>query len=285
MKKEEIAAYFSSLQEKICEKLLSTDNQAKIVEDYWQRATGGGGRSRSLQGKDIEKGAINFSAVYGEISLDLRQSLKTKEESFYATGISIILHPKNPYAPIIHMNLRYFELSNKTEWFGGGIDLTPHFINCSEAATFHKKLHNICQSHREVADYSRFKAWADDYFYLPHRDETRGIGGIFFDRLQKGSKSNRWAFVKELGEAFLPIYTPLLEKNKDKPYTETEKQWQNIRRSRYVEFNLIYDEGTKFGLKSKGRTESILMSLPPQATWYYNLQPKSESKEPKHKLF
>ena len=281
MRKEEIAAYFARLQEDICEKLLAIDKEASIVEDHWQRETGGGGRSCNLQGSAIEKGGVNFSAVYGKISQALQQALETQEEHFYATGLSIILHPSNPHVPIIHMNTRYFELSDGTEWFGGGIDLTPHFVNCSEAAAFHKHLQKVCQAHEEVADYPRFKASADDYFYLPHRGETRGIGGIFFDHLQKGTKAARWAFLQAVAEAFVPVYAPLLEKNKNQPYSETEKQWQNVRRSRYVEFNLIYDAGTKFGLTSKGRTESILISLPPQANWYYNLQPKPESAEAK----
>ncbi|MDX1629853.1 MAG: oxygen-dependent coproporphyrinogen oxidase, partial [Fulvivirga sp.] len=204
-----------------------------------------------------------------------------KKADFFATGVSIVLHPYNPFVPIIHMNVRYFEMTDGTWWFGGGIDLTPHYINNSDATYFHQQLKNVCDKH-DVNYYEKFKRWADDYFFLQHRQETRGIGGIFFDRLNEKSGKSKEAlfdFVQDVGNAFAPIYVHFMDQHKDKQYTDAHKAWQKLRRGRYVEFNLVWDKGTKFGLETNGRTESILMSLPPEATWTYDFQPTPGSKE------
>lgn len=280
MKKEAIAAHFRRLQVQICTALEQIDGSGRFAATVWRRPGGGGGRSCSLQqGHIIEKGGVNASAVYGKPAEVLRDAFHLQEDRFYATGLSIVLHPWNPYIPIIHMNMRYFELSGGRSWFGGGIDLTPHYIDRAEAAAFHRGLQQLCEAHAEVADYGRFKAAADDYFYLPHRKETRGIGGIFFDRMQEGAMSQRWAFVKAIGAAFLDLYRPIIQAHKDKSYGKSARSWQLLRRGRYVEFNLLYDVGTKFGLQSHGRTESIFMSLPPQAQWYSSPAPKPQSPE------
>ncbi len=280
--KGQISEWFKDLQDSICRAIEQADGKAVFQEDLWTREGGGGGRSRIIQeGKVIEKGGVNFSAVYGETPETILRALKLEKADFFATGVSIVMHPKNPYVPIIHMNVRYFEMTNGIWWFGGGIDLTPHYVEPTDAVFFHETLQAVCDKHQPHY-YPKFKAWADDYFYIKHRKETRGIGGIFFDHLaDEGSidKAQRWAFVQEVGNAFAPIYTYYMNKNKNLPYTPKEKEWQFLRRGRYVEFNLVYDKGTKFGLDTDGRTESILMSLPPQANWVYNFQPKPQSKE------
>lgn len=272
LSKEEIADYFKSLQSNICKALENTDGKGKFISDKWERPGGGGGDSRVLEdGNIIEKGGVNFSAVYGPTPEKILKALGLSDAEFYATGVSIVQHPINPFVPIIHMNVRYFEMSNGIWWFGGGIDLTPHFIIDEEAEWFHQQLKNVCDKYN-VDYYTRFKTWADDYFYLKHREETRGVGGIFFDRLdeKEGDKAFLFEFVKEVGEAFAPIYTHLMKLNHSKSFEEQEKEWQFLRRGRYVEFNLVWDKGTKFGLDTGGRTESILMSLPPMASWKYD---------------
>lgn len=280
--KEAIAAWFMSLQDSICQALEEADGGAKFIEDPWERPEGGGGRSRVLtNGSVIEKGGVNFSAVHGPTPDKILQALKLTEADFYATGVSIVIHPHNPKVPIIHMNVRYFEMSNGTCWFGGGIDLTPHYVVAEDARFFHQRLKEVCDRHHR-AYYPRFKAWADDYFFIKHRNETRGVGGIFFDRLSPDDNMSQeaiFSFVKDVGRAFAPIYTHLMAKNKDLPFTPREKEWQLVRRGRYVEFNLVLDKGTKFGLDTNGRIESILMSLPPQANWHYNYQVKPDSPE------
>lgn len=275
-----ISNWFQGLQNNICQQLEEADGVGRFREDHWERPGGGGGRSRVIEGKHIEKGGVNFSAVYGELSEKMQQSLQLQSEEFFATGVSIVLHPTNPFVPIIHMNVRYFEAGGDW-WFGGGIDLTPHYILPEDAQFFHQSLKTVCHKHH-VDYYLNFKTWADDYFYIRHRQETRGVGGIFFDRLNEKegfTKSERFAFVQEVATAFCPIYLPLLQKNKDVPYGEREKNWQLLRRGRYVEFNLVWDAGTKFGLETDGRTESILMSLPPLAQWTYDYKPEPNSPE------
>lgn len=278
--KESISNWFQDLQNNICQQLEAADGSGRFKEDKWERPGGGGGRSRVIEGALIEKGGVNFSAVQGEVSEKMRKNLQLEGENFFATGVSIVLHPKNPHVPIIHMNVRYFETGN-TWWFGGGIDLTPHYMVPQDAQFFHQYLKDVCDKHH--ADYyPKFKAWADNYFYLKHRQETRGVGGIFFDRITENehfTKKDRFAFVQDIGNAFCPIYLHLLQKNKDLPYGEHEQQWQLLRRGRYVEFNLVWDAGTKFGLETEGRTESILMSLPPLAQWTYDFQPQPGSAE------
>ncbi|HRG57890.1 MAG TPA: oxygen-dependent coproporphyrinogen oxidase [Bacteroidia bacterium] len=277
--KESISLWFQNLQLDIIKQIEDADGKSKFIFDYWEREEGGGGRSAVLQnGKIIEKGGVNYSAVYGptpEFLIKSNQQLKGSE--FYATGVSIVLHPANPMVPIIHMNVRYFEAGDHLFWFGGGIDLTPHYIQPEDAQFFHQQLKGVCDQNDE-SYYVKFKNWADDYFYIPHRKETRGIGGIFFDHLN-GNKNELFEFVKSVGNIFAPTYIHLMKKNCDKPYGEREKKWQFLRRGRYVEFNLVYDKGTKFGLETNGRTESILMSLPPHAEWGYNVIPEEGSAE------
>ncbi|MEM6297152.1 MAG: oxygen-dependent coproporphyrinogen oxidase [Bacteroidota bacterium] len=281
--KNETANWFKGLQDRICAALEKTDGVGKFQQDEWQRDGGGGGRSRVLtEGRVIEKGGVNFSAVHGTPPPKMLAALKLDKADFFATGVSIVLHPRNPMVPIIHMNVRYFEMSNGVYWFGGGIDLTPHYVNEADARYFHGELKAVCDHHH--ADfYPKFKQWADDYFFIKHRQETRGIGGIFFDHLNEQNyelpKADLWRFVQGVGDAFAPIYTYFMTKNGDLPFGEDHKNWQFVRRGRYVEFNLVWDKGTKFGLDTGGRTESILMSLPPQAHWHYDYQPQEGSEE------
>lgn len=287
--KETITAWFADLQDRICLGLAEADGGGSSVsgfrEDNWERPGGGGGCSRTItDGVVIEKGGVGFSAVYGEATeATLRTLNLTTPAEFYATGVSIVIHPRNPMVPIIHMNVRYFEMSTGHSWFGGGIDLTPHYVVEEDAQWFHRYLKTVCDQH-DASYYDRFKSWADDYFYIPHRQETRGIGGIFFDYLKPAdtvSKTDLFAFVQSVGNAFAPIYTHFMRKNHKLPYSDREKQWQLLRRGRYVEFNLVWDRGTKFGLETNGRTESILMSMPPQANWIYDYRTEPGSKEEK----
>lgn len=291
--RDQISQWLKDLQDSICRALEQADGQARFEEENWTRAQGGGGRSRIIRkGNVLEKGGVLFSAVHGDAPDFLfnetqhsaaGQAKGNRLPQFFATGVSIVLHPQSPWVPIIHMNIRYFELDNGTRWLGGGIDLTPHYINEEDAAYFHTCLKTICNRHHPQY-YARFKKWADDYFYIPHRNETRGIGGIFFDRLnQEGNMTfeKNLAFWQDVGQAFAPIYTELIHRNKNKPFTEKNKEWQLLRRGRYVEFNLVYDKGTKFGLETNGRTESILMSLPATASWEYNFTPGKNSEEEK----
>jgi coproporphyrinogen III oxidase len=282
--KKTIENFFRDLQDTICAGLEKADGKAIFKQDLWERSEGGGGRTRVIQdGAIFEKGGVNFSAVYGPCPEFLKQEAgisKTEEVDFHATGLSLVIHPNHPFVPIIHMNVRYFEAGNMW-WFGGGIDLTPHYIDEGEAQEFHQHLSKVCDNHH-VSYYPEFKKWADEYFFIKHRNETRGIGGIFFDRLS-GDRGftieQRFAFVKSVGESFLGTYLPLVENNRSKPFTEANRQWQLLRRGRYAEFNLVYDRGTKFGLFTNGRAESILMSLPPLARWDYNNIPVSNSLE------
>jgi coproporphyrinogen III oxidase len=285
LSKHEITLWLQNLQNNICEQLQNADGQGNFILDTWQRPGGGGGTSRVLtNGKIIEKGGVNFSAVEGQAPAAVLQTLNIPtgdHVDFFATGISIVLHPFNPMMPIIHMNVRYFEMNNGMWWFGGGIDLTPHYIDESDARYFHGQLKRVCDKHHP-SFYEKFKGWADDYFFLRHRNETRGVGGIFFDHLKEDSgftKERRFQFVQDVGNAFAPLYIYYMRKNAELPFTEKNKKWQMLRRGRYVEFNLVWDRGTKFGLETDGRTESILMSLPPQADWLYNFEPEANSPE------
>lgn len=296
LSKEKIANWFMGLQDRICESLEGMDGGGKFQEDQWERPGGGGGRSRVIKGKVIEKGGVNFSAVHGEMPAKISEKLGLPPSQFFATGVSIVLHPINPLVPIIHMNVRYFQTVERSQepgdrsqenqnsqvwWFGGGIDLTPHYVVEDDARFFHKQMKKVCDKHNPEF-YPEFKKWADEYFYLKHRKETRGIGGIFFDHLNEKrglDKDQAFAFVKDVGETFAPTYIYLALRNRCLAYTEREKEWQAIRRSRYVEFNLLWDRGTKFGLDTDGRTESILMSMPPQAKWFYQYKTEEGSKE------
>jgi coproporphyrinogen III oxidase len=285
--KEEVQNWLKDLQNDICRQLEMADGKGKFISDVWQRPGGGGGDSRVIaMGNIIEKGGVNFSAVWGKTPEPTLKSLGLahgENSDFFATGVSIVIHPFNPMVPIIHMNVRYFEMSNGTWWFGGGIDLTPHYVIEEDARYFHTQLKSVCDQHHH-SYYPDFKKWADDYFFIKHRNETRGVGGIFFDSLKDEknfTKQSRFDFLKSVGAAFAPIYTHFMQKNQLMKFSENEKLWQYLRRGRYVEFNLVWDRGTKFGLETDGRTESILMSLPPQANWIYNFQVEENSAEAK----
>jgi len=282
MNKEFIASEMQALQLRITDKLELIDGSAKFSIDQWEREEGGGGITKIIQkGSLIEKGGVAFSAVHGPVSEVMNKQLGLNGESFFATGVSIVLHPTNPHVPIIHMNVRYFELDSGEFWFGGGIDLTPHYIIPSQAQLFHKGLKTICDKYDHTF-YSKFKNWADDYFFIPHRNETRGVGGIFFDHQDLNSgltKEQLFNFCIELGDNFTILYNQQAELGRNLSYTDDELSWRNLRRGRYVEFNLVNDRGTKFGLLSGGRTESILMSLPSNASWEYNKKVIPNSKE------
>jgi coproporphyrinogen III oxidase len=280
--KEEIALIYQQMQDYICQELEVGDGKGKFLEDNWERTGGGGGRTRIFEnGAIIEKGGVAFSAVHGKTPEKIRSKLELQESDFFATGVSIVLHPFSPHVPIIHMNIRYFEMENGVHWFGGGIDLTPHYIVPEDAAYFHQRLKETCDEF-DSSYYPKFKAWADDYFFLKHREETRGVGGIFYDRLTANSDeefNKILDYSLAIGRLFPEIYTHFMKKNSGVPVGSEQKNWQNLRRGRYVEFNLVWDAGTKFGLDTNGRTESILMSMPPQAEWTYMHKPKPGSPE------
>ena len=289
--KEQIAADYKQIQDEICAALETTDGKATFEEEIWEREGGGGGRTRIIQNGNIfEKGGVNFSAVHGQLPHTIKKALNVEQDDFFATGVSIVIHPNHPLVPIIHMNIRYFEMpssfNNATppvRWFGGGIDLTPHYVVEDDARFFHQQLKDVCNKFNDDF-YHRFKEWADNYFFIKHRDETRGIGGIFYDRLtatDEISWETVFEFSKALGRSFIPTYTELVNRSRDKEFTPDQQQWQYQRRSRYTEFNLVYDAGTKFGLETNGRIESILMSLPPTAKWVYNYQAQPGSEEEK----
>ncbi len=283
--KEEIAEVYQRIQDEICQALEALDGGAKFEEELWEREGGGGGRTRIIQnGNILEKGGVNFSAVHGKLPETIKKAFGVDSEDFFATGVSIVIHPNNPHVPIIHMNIRYFELNDEVRWFGGGIDLTPHYVQEDDARYFHQTLKDVCDRHKD-SFYEEFKTWADNYFFIKHRNETRGIGGVFYDKLTPEktglSYDEIFAFSCDLGRTFAPLYTELVNRHRDKTYTAAEKDWQLLRRGRYVEFNLVYDSGTRFGLETNGRIESILMSLPAQANWFYNFTPTADSEEAK----
>lgn len=281
--KDKVVAAFQKIQDSICQGLEQSDGKGKFEEEIWSREGGGGGRTRILQnGNVIEKGGVNFSAVHGKLPDAIKKSFKLDSDEFFATGVSIVMHPNNPFVPIIHMNIRYFEMDDQTRWFGGGIDLTPHYVIDTDVRFFHHLLKQTCDEF-DASFYPKFKAHADDYFFIKHREETRGVGGIFYDKLKPentGLDFDRLlSFSEAVGNTFLPAYTELIDRNRDTDFSAEEQEWQYLRRSRYAEFNLVYDAGTKFGLETNGRIESILMSLPPMAKWVYNYQPIPDSPE------
>lgn len=279
-----VANYLTSLQDSICTKLSGIDG-SPFVEDAWQHNTGGGGRTRILSGgRVIEKGGVNFSHVMGD-KLPPAATLKRPElsgKTFEAMGVSLVIHPQNPYAPTSHMNVRFFIAGADTDepvwWFGGGFDLTPYYGYEEDAHHWHATALTACQEYGEQV-YPNYKKWCDEYFYLPHRQEHRGIGGLFFDDVNETGFEQSFAFTKSVGDHFLPAYSPILERRKDTPFDQQNRQWQLIRRGRYVEFNLVFDRGTLFGLQSGGRTESILMSMPPKVAWEYQAEPQQGSAE------
>ena len=283
--KDQIAEKYKEIQDEITKALEALDGKARFEEELWERDGGGGGRTRIIQhGNILEKGGVNFSAVHGKLPEQIKKAFGVDEDEFFATGVSIVIHPNNPWVPIIHMNIRYFELNENIRWFGGGIDLTPHYVDETDATYFHQELKKVCDQYSSEF-YPKFKDWADQYFFIKHRDETRGIGGIFYDKLtpEKAGISDQeiFDFSGDLGHLFPKVYSELVNRSRHKQFTEAEKNWQLLRRGRYVEFNLVYDAGTKFGLETNGRIESILMSLPEQANWFYNFQTEQDSKEEK----
>ncbi|MEO0895756.1 MAG: oxygen-dependent coproporphyrinogen oxidase [Bacteroidota bacterium] len=278
-----IVNFFKELQDDICKGLEELDGKSTFQQDLWEREGGGGGRTRLIEnGNVFAKGGVNFSHVHGEMPLTITQALNLPEETrFNASGVSIVIHPQSPLVPIIHMNVRYFETDKGLHWFGGGIDLTPIYVVEEDAVFFHQQMKDTCDAF-DPAYYPTFKEWADSYFYLKHRKETRGIGGIFFDHLKAESeedKAHHFAFIQAVGRSFVPTYREIVNRHRDQAYGEKELSWQALRRSRYVEFNLVWDRGTKFGLDTNGRTESILMSMPPMAKWAYNYQPEEGTAE------
>ena len=285
--KDKFYSFISQLQDKICSSFESIDGKATFKEDLWVRAEGGGGRTRVIEnGAVFEKGGVNISAVHGPLAPAMQDYFKVGEVDFYACGLSLVMHPKNPMAPTVHANWRYFEMYDKSgtpidSWFGGGLDLTPYYLFEEDAQHFHQTCKAACDRH-DPAFYSEYKAQCDSYFYNQHRQEARGIGGLFFDYLKSSQQRNmeQWYdFVTDTADQFLEAYEPIIRRRKDMPYTAMEREWQEIRRGRYVEFNLVHDKGTLFGLKTNGRIESILMSLPPKVQWRYDHQPKDNSAE------
>ena len=285
--KDQFYKHIENLQDSITSKIEEVDGLAKFEEDIWQRQEGGGGRTRVIEnGAIFEKGGVNISAVHGELPEVLRKQFNADEGTFFACGLSLVLHPINPMIPTVHANWRYFEMYDTTgemvtQWFGGGQDLTPYYLFDEDAIHFHTVCKNVCDSYSPDF-YSTFKKNCDDYFWNAHREEARGVGGLFFDYLKATNSFtilDRYNFVTAVGASFLESYLPIVKKRKDILFTISQKDWQEIRRGRYVEFNLVHDRGTLFGLKTNGRIESILMSLPPVVQWKYNHHPEKESEE------
>lgn len=270
--------YFQGLQDRICSGLEQADGAGKFREDTWVRSDGGGGRSRVLENGDVfEKAGVNFSEVYGDMTPEFAKQIPGDGLRFSATGVSLVLHPRNPHVPTVHANFRYLTKGDHW-WFGGGGDLTPYYPVLEDVVHFHKTWKAVCDRHSPLVDFASMKKDCDDYFHLTHRQEARGVGGIFFD-YKSGDMPGWMAFVQEAGDTFLPSYVPIVNRRKDTPYTEEQRQFQEYRRGRYVEFNLIYDRGTIFGLKTNGRVESILMSLPPTVRYWYDYKPASGTPE------
>ncbi|MBI4548806.1 MAG: oxygen-dependent coproporphyrinogen oxidase [Ignavibacteriae bacterium] len=270
--------FFQTLQDGICSEVQAVDNKRIFQPDIWSHPEGGGGKTRILQhGQIFEKAGVNFSAVTSELTETLASRLDVQPQRIYATGISLVLHPTSPMIPTVHMNLRYLEFEHGDAWFGGGIDLTPYYLFEEDANHFHRTLKSACDKH-DPTFYPRFKQWCDEYFFIKHRGEARGIGGIFFDYLREDLEKV-FVFVQDIGKVFLDAYLPIVDRRRNEPWGEQEKEWQLIRRGRYAEFNLLYDRGTLFGLETRGRTESILMSLPPEVKWLYNHTPAPGSRE------
>jgi coproporphyrinogen III oxidase len=288
--KETWINFIHQLQDHICQALEAIDGMAVFVEDKWERPEGGGGKTRVIaNGNVFEKGGVNTSVVFGEVTDTMRKQLRIEGEKWFACGLSLVIHPINPFVPTVHCNYRMFELYDKNDnvvdrWFGGGTDLTPYYLFEEDAKHFHKTYKDVCDDY-DTHFYKNFKKECDDYFVNYHRNnERRGIGGIFYDHQKpSGTKDvTFWVnFGKSCGYAFTKAYIPIVERRKDLPYTAEQKHWQEIRRGRYVEFNLVHDRGTIFGLKTNGRIESILMSLPPTVRFEYNYQPVAGSEEDK----
>jgi len=282
---DQIKNYFLNLQNTICKALEQTDGFAKFQEDLWDRPNGGDGRSRVLiNGNVFEQAGVNFSHVYGENMPAAATSRHPNlaNSHFQALGVSLVIHPKNPYVPTAHMNVRFFVAEKPGQepvwWFGGGFDLTPYYGFIEDCKHWHQVAKAACDPFSQDA-YMKFKKWADEYFYIKHRQEQRGIGGLFFDDLNEWGFDQTFAFTRSVGDHFLKAYLPIVQRRQEMSYSEQEREFQLYRRGRYVEFNLVYDRGTLFGLQFGGRTESILMSLPPHVSWRYNWQPEANTPE------
>jgi coproporphyrinogen III oxidase len=287
--KDKFYNYIQQLQDTICSALEQADGKAVFKQDLWERPEGGGGRTRVIEnGNVFEKGGVNISAVHGKLPQAMQHYFGVQEADFFACGLSLVLHPKNPFVPTVHANWRYFEMYDASgnviqSWFGGGQDLTPYYLFEEDAKHFHSVCKTACDKHNPEF-YPKYKKQCDDYFWNAHRGEARGVGGLFFDYLKptETQTSEDWYnFVTQIGNSFLNGYLPIVEKRKNQSYTQANRDWQEIRRGRYVEFNLIHDKGTLFGLKTNGRIESILMSLPPHVQWVYDHKPEKGSEEEK----
>jgi coproporphyrinogen III oxidase len=282
---EAVKSFLLKLQDDICESLAKADGEGQFIEDTWLREEGGGGRSRVLsKGAVIEQGGVNFSHVFGTQMPPSATAARPElaGRNFQAMGVSLVIHPHSPYIPTSHANVRFFIAEKEGEapiwWFGGGFDLTPSYVFEEDATHWHQVAFDLCEPFGEGV-YKKYKEWCDKYFYLKHRNETRGVGGLFFDDLNEWGFDHSFAFMRAVGEGFTDAYLPIVEKRKHKEYSDNERQFQLYRRGRYVEFNLVYDRGTLFGLQTGGRTESILMSMPPLARWEYNMTPEEGSPE------
>ena len=287
--KDKFFKYIHELQDTITSKLEELDSKAQFKEDVWKRPEGGGGRTRVIEnGSVFEKGGVNISGVHGKLPDSMQKYFGVEDADFFACGLSLVLHPKNPMVPTVHANWRYFEMYDKDgnivdQWFGGGQDLTPYYLFDDDAIHFHQTCKTACDKHNPEF-YPKYKARCDEYFWNSHRNEARGLGGLFFDYCKVTdtmSMQNWYDFVTEVGDSFLEAYVPIVEKRKDLIYTQDQRNWQEIRRGRYVEFNLVHDKGTLFGLRTNGRIESILMSLPPHVQWVYDHHPEPGSEEDK----
>jgi coproporphyrinogen III oxidase len=274
---QRMSSFVEGFQDALCGALEEEDGRARFREDRWERSGGGGGRTRVLEGGRVfEKGAVNVSTVWGQLEEAFAKKLQGTGRDFFATGVSLILHPQSPLVPTVHANFRFIQ-QGPTGWFGGGSDLTPHYLFEEDAAHFHRILRETCERH-EPGSYLRFKEACDRYFWLPHRGEARGVGGIFFENTGRDLEVD-FAFVQDCASAFASAYLPIVRRRKDLPWTEAQRAWAEIRRGRYVEFNLVHDRGTLFGLQTDGRAESILVSLPPRAAWVYDHHPAAGSEE------
>ncbi|TDT46479.1 coproporphyrinogen oxidase [Maribacter spongiicola] len=285
--KDKFYAYIEQLQDTITSKLEEVDGTATFKEDIWVRPEGGGGRTRVIEnGAVFEKGGVNISGVHGELPDSMKAYFGVEDANFFACGLSLVLHPKNPMVPTVHANWRYFEMYGKDgeivdQWFGGGQDLTPYYLFDEDAVHFHEVCKTACDKHNAIF-YDTYKKRCDEYFWNTHRNEARGLGGLFFDYCKATPEMDMqdwYNFVTEVGNSFLDCYVPIVIKRKDLEYTKEQRDWQEIRRGRYVEFNLVHDKGTLFGLKTNGRIESILMSLPPHVQWVYDHHPEKGSEE------
>ena len=285
--KEQFVSYIQNLQDIITRKLEEIDGKAMFQEDIWKRPEGGGGRTRIIEnGAVFEKGGVNISTVHGKLPESMQNYFGVSDADFFACGLSLVLHPQNPMIPTVHANWRYFEMYDQKgeivdQWFGGGQDLTPYYLFDEDAIHFHMVCKAACDKYNPEF-YPKYKARCDDYFYNAHRKEARGIGGLFFDYLKTSdsqSMQDWYSFVTEVSDHFLDAYIPIVMRRKDTAFAKAHKDWQEVRRGRYVEFNLVHDKGTLFGLRTNGRIESILMSLPPTVQWKYNHHPEADSEE------